>query len=59
MTLTVCCNGENFPKSGGVICPGIHWSAVEAYNSALRVREVADIILPLHDLSVGTKKTIP
>ena len=54
-----CCNGENFPKSGGVICPGIHWSAVEAYNSALRVREVADIVLPLHDLSVGTKKTIP
>ncbi|MFH0809237.1 MAG: N-acyl homoserine lactonase family protein [Pseudomonadota bacterium] len=54
-----CCIGENFPESGGVICPGTHWSATEAYDSAVRVRETADILIALHDLSVGAKRSIP
>jgi glyoxylase-like metal-dependent hydrolase (beta-lactamase superfamily II) len=54
-----CCNAENFPKGGGVICPGVHLDAVQAYESARRAREAADILIPLHDLSVGAKKTIP
>ncbi len=54
-----CCNAENFPKSGGVICPGVHLDAIQAYESARRAREAADILIPLHDLSVGARKTIP
>lgn len=55
-----CCNAENFPKGGGVICPGVHLDAVQAYESAKRVREMgADILIPLHDLSVGAKAKIP
>ncbi len=54
-----CCNGENFPKTGGVICPGVHLNAIEAYESAKRVREMADIVIPIHDLSVGARKKIP
>lgn len=54
-----CCNAENFPKDGGVICPGVHLDAIQAYESARRAREAADILIPLHDLSVGAKKTIP
>jgi glyoxylase-like metal-dependent hydrolase (beta-lactamase superfamily II) len=54
-----CCNGHNFPKDGSVICPGIHLSAVEVYESARRARELADILLPIHDLSVGARKRIP
>jgi glyoxylase-like metal-dependent hydrolase (beta-lactamase superfamily II) len=54
-----CCNAENFPKGGGVICPGVHLDAIAAYESAKRAREMADILIPLHDLSVGTRKSIP
>jgi glyoxylase-like metal-dependent hydrolase (beta-lactamase superfamily II) len=54
-----CCNAENFPKEGGVVCPGVHLDAIAAYESAKRARGLADILIPLHDLSVGAKKTIP
>jgi N-acyl homoserine lactone hydrolase len=55
----LCCNAENFPASGGVIAPGVHLNAIEAYESLKRVRQVADLIIPLHDIEVGRKKTIP
>jgi N-acyl homoserine lactone hydrolase len=55
----LCCNAENFPASGGVIAPGVHLDVIQAYESMKRIREIADIIIPLHDLAVGTKKTIP
>jgi N-acyl homoserine lactone hydrolase len=54
-----CCNAENFPKGGGVICPGVHLDAIQAYESAKRAREAADILIPLHDLGVGARKRIP
>jgi glyoxylase-like metal-dependent hydrolase (beta-lactamase superfamily II) len=54
-----CCNAENFPKDGGVITPGVHLDTIAAYESARRAREVADILIPLHDLGVGARKTIP
>jgi glyoxylase-like metal-dependent hydrolase (beta-lactamase superfamily II) len=55
----LCCNSENFPAGGGVICPGVHINAIEAYESMKRIREVADLIIPLHDLEVGRKSVIP
>ena len=50
-----CCNQENFPKQGPVVTPGVHINAIDAYESAKRVREAADILIPLHDLSVGRR----
>jgi hypothetical protein len=32
---------------------------MEAYDSIQRIREMADILIPLHDLSIGKKQTIP
>jgi N-acyl homoserine lactone hydrolase len=55
----LCCNAENFPPGGGVIAPGVHLDAIQAYESMKRVREAADILIPIHDLEVGRKKTIP
>jgi glyoxylase-like metal-dependent hydrolase (beta-lactamase superfamily II) len=54
-----CCNEQNFPASGPVVAPGVHINAIDAYESARRVREMADILLPLHDLSLGRRPSIP
>lgn len=54
-----CCNDLNFPKTGPVIAPGVHINAIEAYESARRIKEMADILIPLHDLSIGRTKKIP
>jgi hypothetical protein len=32
---------------------------MEAYDSAQKVKEMADILIPLHDLSIGRVKSIP
>lgn len=55
----LCCNAENFPQGGGVICPGVHIDAIQAYESMKRIRETADILIPIHDIEVGKKKVIP
>ncbi len=54
-----CCNDMNFPPNGPVITPGVHTDAIEAYESAKKIREMADILIPLHDLSIGGRKRIP
>jgi glyoxylase-like metal-dependent hydrolase (beta-lactamase superfamily II) len=54
-----CCNEKNFPKSGPAITPGVHIDATKAYDSIQRIKEMADIVIPLHDLSIGARKTIP
>lgn len=54
-----CCNEQNFPASGPVVPSGVHINAIDAYESARRVREMADILLPLHDLSIGRCHSIP
>jgi N-acyl homoserine lactone hydrolase len=54
-----CCNEQNFPASGPVVASGVHINAIDAYESARRVREMADILLPLHDLSLGRRHSIP
>ncbi|MBI4322123.1 MAG: N-acyl homoserine lactonase family protein [Chloroflexi bacterium] len=53
-----CCIGENFDPPPAlnspfpVIAPGIHLSAVQAYESVWRVKREADIILPMHEPSL-------
>lgn len=54
-----CCNAENFPKRGPVVAPGVHLNTIEAWESARRMREMADILIPLHEISVGQRKRIP
>ena len=54
-----CCNQENFPEKGPAVTPGVHTDALAAYDSIQRFREMADILLPLHDFSVGQRKQIP
>ncbi|MBE0447921.1 MAG: hypothetical protein IBX64_07470 [Actinobacteria bacterium] len=41
-----------------VLAPGIHVNADEAYDQVLRVRDLADIILPLHEPSFASIDTI-
>jgi N-acyl homoserine lactone hydrolase len=55
----LCCNAENFPPGGGVIAPGVHLDVIQAYESMKRVRDEADILIPIHDLEIGKKKSIP
>jgi glyoxylase-like metal-dependent hydrolase (beta-lactamase superfamily II) len=54
-----CCNDKNFPKTGPAITPGVHINATEAYDSIQKIKEMADILIPLHDLEVGKKPSIP
>lgn len=39
-----CCNEKNFPAEGLAVAPGVH---------------IADILIPLHDLSIGRARSIP
>jgi glyoxylase-like metal-dependent hydrolase (beta-lactamase superfamily II) len=54
-----CCNDKNFPATGPAVTPGVHISAIEAYESAQKIKKMADILLPLHDISIGKQKSIP
>jgi glyoxylase-like metal-dependent hydrolase (beta-lactamase superfamily II) len=54
-----CCNEQNFPLKGPVVPCGVHINVIDAYESAQRVWELADILLPLHDLAVGRQGSIP
>jgi N-acyl homoserine lactone hydrolase len=54
-----CCNAQNFPADGPVVASGVHTDAIAAYESAKKIREMADIIIPLHDLAIGQNKCIP
>jgi N-acyl homoserine lactone hydrolase len=56
-----CCDWDNFPSEAiiPVVTPGVHINAIEAFESALRVRGEADILLPLHDIAVAKMGKIP
>jgi N-acyl homoserine lactone hydrolase len=59
-----CCVRENFgapvgKMSSPVIAPTIHTNLFEAYNSMVRIKEEADIIVPLHDPEFLMKSRIP
>ena len=55
----LCCCAENFPPSGNVILPGVLLNTIEAYDSMNRIRETADIIIPVHELAIGKMTSIP
>ncbi len=42
-----------------VIAPGIHTDAFQAYESVLRVKQIADIIIPMHDPDMALREQIP
>jgi glyoxylase-like metal-dependent hydrolase (beta-lactamase superfamily II) len=51
-----CCTCENFfptpeasAKGFKIVAPGIHTDMLKAYDSVLRVKQMANIIIPLHD----------
>ena len=48
-----CCNAKNFPESGPVVTPGVHLNAIEAWESANKIKDMADILIPIHDISRG------
>ncbi|MBS3909140.1 MAG: N-acyl homoserine lactonase family protein [Actinobacteria bacterium] len=41
-----------------VLAPGVHVNAYDAYEQVIRVRDLADIILPLHEPSFSSVDTI-
>lgn len=42
-----------------VIAPGIHTDLFQAYDSALKIKQIADIIIPMHDPELAFKSQIP
>ena len=61
----MCTIDANFAPPAGireimpVIPPGIHLDAVAAFNSALRLKGMADIIVPTHEPSLVNVDSIP
>ena len=60
-----CSTRENFEppeevrKFMPVIPPGIHLNAVDGFESILRIKGLADIVIPVHDSSYLDVKSIP
>ncbi len=54
-----CCNDKNFPSTGPAVAPGVHINLADAYEKKKKIKDMADILLPLHDPSIGSRKTIP
>lgn len=60
-----CCGRENFepPEEARgrtpVLAPGVHTDALAAYDSLIRVKEIGQIIIPLHDPEFAYIEEIP
>lgn len=60
-----CCIRENFEPPevlagiAPVLTPGIHLDALQVFDSALRVKEIADIVVPLHAAEYIGRDRIP
>lgn len=60
-----CCLWENFrlpeeiKKLWPVLTPGTHTNALDAYDSAVKIKGMADILIPQHDPSFIEVRTIP
>ncbi len=54
-----CCNEMNFPPNAPAVPSGVHIDAIAAFESAKKIREMADILIPIHDLSIGRQRRIP
>ena len=59
----LCTIRDNFepppPITTPVITPGIHTNVLDAYDSVLRIKEMADIVIPLHDPEFLGRGSIP
>ena len=59
----LCTIRDNFeppsPVTLPVITPGIHTNTLDAYDSVLRIKEMANIAVPLHDPKYRQKTSIP
>ena len=49
-----CCNADNFPRVGPAVTPGVHINAIEAYESAQRVKELAEMLNVVDGAKVTT-----
>ena len=54
-----CCNDKNFPSTGPAITPGVHTDPLAAYDNIQKIRGMADVLIPLHDLRIGKMERIP
>ncbi len=54
-----CCNDKNFPATGPAVAPGVHIHLADAYDSIQKIKAIADILIPLHDLAIGRMRQIP
>jgi len=55
-----CCINENFMEGvWPVTPPGIHANATQAYDSMLKIKEITDITIPLHESTFARKEIIP
>ena len=61
-----CTIQENFypppevtAKGRQVITPGIHLDVPQAYDSALRIKQMADFVVSLHDIEFMEKDRVP
>jgi len=65
MIAGLCSIQENFDppppvrEVSPVITPGMHTNALEAYDSVIKITEVADIIVPIHEPAFRQKRAIP
>jgi N-acyl homoserine lactone hydrolase len=50
---------EKMRKVWPVLTPGVHTDSLAAFASAIRVREIADVIIPIHDMEYASKHQIP
>lgn len=48
-----------FSETMPVITPAIHTNTLEAYDNVLKIKEMADIVIPLHEASFQQKASIP
>jgi len=50
---------EKFRTRWPVLTPGVSVNSLQAFDSALKIKSLADIIIPLHDLEIAGQKEIP
>jgi len=55
----MCTIDENFDTEGVIIIPGMHSNPFHAYDSMVKIREIADTILPLHSRRLSHTTSIP
>ena len=59
----LCTIRDNFeppsPVTLPVIAPGIHTNVLDAYDSVLRIKQMANIVIPLHEAEFEQRSSIP